>query len=89
MQLDEPVCCSDGGSLLALLVVRVGGLDLRLLRVAPVGEARLERFIMLDREVVLPAVQRLLRFLIELRGRPAGARVALVEGGTSRQQQCE
>jgi hypothetical protein len=48
MQLDEAVAGGDGGGRFAGLVVGVGDLDLRLLRIAPEGIARFEDLEVLD-----------------------------------------
>ena len=89
VQLHEPLCCGDRGCLLVLFVVGIGDLELTLLGVAPIGKARFQRFVALDREVVLAAVQRVFRVAIELLGRPSGFGVVLVDEGAGRQQKSE
>ena len=89
VQLHKPLCCSDRGYLLVLFVVGVGDLELTLLGVAPIGKACFQRFVALDREVVLAAIQGVFRLAVKLFGRPSGYGVVLVDEGTGRQQKSE
>ncbi len=58
--------------------MRIGDLDLRLLRESPVGITRFELLVILDRLLVLAIVQARLGFGIELRGGPAFGLVIIV-----------
>ncbi|MNE97671.1 hypothetical protein D3C80_1960570 [compost metagenome] len=64
MQLDKAVHCGQRCGRLAVLVVGVGGVDLRLLRIAPERIAAFELFVQLDGAGVVAAIQRILGFRI-------------------------
>jgi hypothetical protein len=76
----------------AVAVVRVGDLELRLLRVAAERIARLEPLEVADRLLIVAVVQRLLRLLVQALRRPVRAvvlRAAEVERRAGAQQERE
>ena len=89
VQLDEAVRRRDGKGRLVRLVVRVRDLDLRLLRVATVREARLELLEELDGLLVGTLGHVVLRFGVQLLGIPARRLVDLFrQQAASAEQQC-
>jgi hypothetical protein len=89
VELDEAVGRRHRRGALVLLPVAVGDFELRLLREAPVGKARLELLEVLDRLVPLLACHAVLRLAVELLRRPADGLVGLLAGkdAAARQQE--
>ena len=71
VELDEAVRRGDGGGALAIFPLRVGHLELRLLRVAAVGIARLELLEVLDGLGPIARRHGVLRLAVEALRRPA------------------
>ena len=82
MQLDKTVGRSGGGSSVPVLEMGIGHFDLSLLREASVRIPRLELFVELDGPLVIPVIELVARFRINLLGGPAACLVDL--GGEHR-----
>jgi hypothetical protein len=79
IELDEAIRRSDRRRALAALPVRVRDVELRLLRVAAIGIARLELLEVLDRFFPVPRIHLVLRFAVQALRGPADGFVLLAD----------
>src|SRR5262245_28360881 len=87
LELDETLRSGNGLSGLVVLIVRIGDLELRLLRVTAVGITRLEFLVVLDRFLVVAVVQIVLGLGIKLLRGPAFGLIVVWRQQTARRNE--
>ena len=86
VQPDEAVRRRDGQFRLVIFVVRIGDFELCLLGITAVRVARLERFVIVDRRLVISRCHGLFGLAVKLLRRPVFRRIVFGRGAGARKQ---